>query len=185
MADVLPQLDEGFLAVAGAYSNSAREQGRDNLAGAHGSCAALLLLQHSKQCDLLLTAADLIDELREEVVRQVTRRLPTELQILNLATQIGPRCARMLLPWLPPDDQQQQQLSPTSCREERHNLLQQSMQGGVQGMIPACLPSALWLAATQSITDMEEKDTIPDLCASLLLPLNHSAVGCYAHTPGS
>ena len=48
------------------------------------------------------------------------------------------------------------------CREERHNLLQQSMSGGVENLIPACLPSSLWLAATQSITDMEERETAPD-----------------------
>ena len=29
-------------------------------------------------------------------------------------------------------------------------------------MIPACLPSSLWLTATQSITDMEEKESVPD-----------------------
>lgn len=98
VADVLPELDEGFLAVAGAYSNSAREQGRDSLAGGLSTCPALMLL-HDGNLLIPYCAADLIDEVREEVVRQVTRRLPTELQILNLATQIGPRCAS--LPCMP------------------------------------------------------------------------------------
>ena len=39
------------------------------------------------------------------------------------------------------------------------------MSGGVQNAIPACLPSSLWLAATQSITDMEERETTPDRSA--------------------
>ena len=46
---------------------------------------------------LTVCAADLIDEVRTEVVRQVTRKLPTELQILNLATQISPRCCCQVL----------------------------------------------------------------------------------------
>ena len=50
----------------------------------------------------------------------------------------------------------------SACREERHNLLQQAMSGGVENLIPACLPSSLWLAATQSIMDMEDRETAPD-----------------------
>ncbi|KAK9829699.1 hypothetical protein WJX72_007424 [[Myrmecia] bisecta] len=106
----IDDLDEAFLLALNAYLGGAEQQGNALLAGR-------------------------LAAIQQEVLREVSKRLPVEMQVLD-------------------------QLLRLDSSEERTAMAKVAAQGG-EGDIPACDISRLQACASQFVDDMEEQEVIP------------------------
>ncbi|KAL0035493.1 hypothetical protein WJX77_008779 [Trebouxia sp. C0004] len=112
VASRLDQLDEAFLMALGAYIGAAEEQGDKALAGR-------------------------LSRIQQQVLQDVSKRLPREMQILDIVLRL-------------------------LSRNERMSTLRQAASGQGNDDVPPCDIKRVQGAALQLVSDMEEKDAIPD-----------------------
>lgn len=85
-----------------------------------------------------------LSRIHQQVLSEVSQRLPPEMQVLD------------------------KMLSLLS-RDERMTLLRKAMQGGDPRLdVPGCDIRRIQGAALQLINDMEEKEAIPDRCVLII-----------------
>lgn len=112
VASRLDQLDEAFLMALGAYIGAAEEQGDEALAGR-------------------------LSRIQQQVLQDVSKRLPPEMQILDVVLRL-------------------------LSRNERMSILRQAASGQGGNDVPPCDIKRVRGAALQLVSDMEEQDAIPD-----------------------
>ncbi|DBB14614.1 hypothetical protein WJX82_003763 [Trebouxia sp. C0006] len=112
VASRMDQLDEAFLMALGAYIGAAEEQGDKALAGR-------------------------LSRIQQQVLQDVSKRLPPEMQILDIVLRL-------------------------LSRNERMSVLRQAASGQGGDDVPPCDIKRVRGAALQLVSDMEEKDAIPD-----------------------
>ncbi|KAL3148749.1 hypothetical protein ABBQ38_014160 [Trebouxia sp. C0009 RCD-2024] len=136
VASRMEQLDEAFLVALAAYIGAAEEQGDSALAGR-------------------------LSRIQQQVLQEVSQRLPPEMRVLDTVLRL-------------------------LSRSERMSTLRQSASG--QGdTVPSCDIKRIQGAALQLISDMEEKVAIPDrrLLARLCIAREEIAeVVAEHHSPG-
>ena len=101
-----------------------------------------LELQHITYDTDQVSHAGRLSRIQQQVLEDVSKRLPPEMQILDIVLRL-------------------------LSRNERMSILRQAASGQGGDNVPPCNIKRVRGAALQLVSDMEEKDAIPDRCTQM------------------